>query len=83
MKRTRDYDSTFQTLKNRHKRLLIAVINDCFHKNYPMNAAVELLPTKSQLMPTFPFMWPDMKLNSARKKITKKPLRTLNFSKKR
>ena len=50
MKRTRDYDSTFQTLKNRHKRLLIAVINDCFHKNYPMNAAVELLPTKSQLM---------------------------------
>jgi hypothetical protein len=50
MKKTHDYDSTFQTIKNKHKRLLIAVINDCFHKHYPMNTEVELLPTRSQLI---------------------------------
>ena len=50
MKKTRDYDSTFQTIKTKHKRLLIAVINDCFHKHYPQDAMVELLPARSPLV---------------------------------
>lgn len=50
MKKTRDYDNTFQTIKTKHKRLLIGIINDCFQKNYPMNTEVELLPTRSHLV---------------------------------
>ena len=34
MKKTHDYDNTFQMLKTRHKRFMIAIINDCFGKNY-------------------------------------------------
>ncbi len=50
MKKTRDYDNTFQTIKTKHKRLLIGIINDCFQKDYPMNAAIELLPARNQLV---------------------------------
>ncbi len=50
MKKTRGYDNTFQTLKVKHKRLLIAVINDCFQKHYPQEAPVELLPNRSVLV---------------------------------
>ncbi len=50
MKKTRDYDNTFQTLKVKHKRLLIAVINDCFQKHYPTDAPIELLSNRSFLM---------------------------------
>ncbi len=50
MKKTRDYDNTFQTIKTKHKRLLIGIINDCFQKDYPMSAAIELLPARSQLV---------------------------------
>ena len=48
MKKSRDYDNTFQTIKKNHKRLLIAIINDAFHKDYPMDAPVDLLPAKSE-----------------------------------
>ena len=50
MKKTRDYDGTFQTIKTRHKRLLIGIINECFHKHYPMDSVVELLPARSPLV---------------------------------
>ena len=50
MKKTRDYDNTFQTIKKKHKRLLIAVINDCFQKQYPLDTDVELLPTRGPLV---------------------------------
>ena len=49
MKKSRDYDNTFQTIKKNHKRLLIAIINDVFHKDYPMDTAIEMLPAKSDL----------------------------------
>lgn len=44
MKKTHDYDNTFKTMKQDHKRLFIAVINECFHKNYPMDCSIEVLP---------------------------------------
>jgi len=50
MKKTRDYDNTFQTIKKKHKRLLIAVINDCFQKHYPLDTDVKLLPTRGPLV---------------------------------
>ena len=37
MKRTPDYDNVFKTMKVKHKRLFISVINDVFKKNYSMN----------------------------------------------
>ena len=43
MKNTHDFDSTFKTLKVRHKRLFISVINEAFNKSYPMDAEVEIL----------------------------------------
>ena len=46
MKNTHDYDSTFKTLKNRHTRLFIAVINLAFHKNYPLNAEVRIISSE-------------------------------------
>ncbi len=44
MKKTKDYDNTFKTMKQDHKRLFIAVINECFHKNYPLDSVVDVLP---------------------------------------
>ena len=49
MKKTPDYDNVFKTMKMKHKRLFISVINDVFKKNYPMNAKVEILPSEGYL----------------------------------
>jgi hypothetical protein len=48
-KKTRDYDNVFKTLKSKHKRLFISVINDAFGKNYPLDTKVEALPTEGYL----------------------------------
>jgi len=48
-KRTQDYDNVFKTLKSKHKRLFISVINDIFGKNYPMDAKVDVLPSEGYL----------------------------------
>ena len=48
-KKTPDYDSVFKTMKSKHKRLFISVINDIFEKNYPMDAKVETLPSEGYL----------------------------------
>lgn len=46
MKKTKDYDNTFKSLKVKHKRLFITCINEAFNKNYPLNAKVEVLPSE-------------------------------------
>lgn len=46
MKKSKDYDNTFKSLKVKHKRLFITCINEVFHKAYPMNADVEVLPSE-------------------------------------
>ena len=43
-KKTPDYDNVFKTMKMKHKRLFISVINDTFGKNYSMDARIETLP---------------------------------------
>lgn len=48
-KKTPDYDNVFKTMKNKHKRLFISVINHTFGKNYPMNAKIEILPSEGYL----------------------------------
>ncbi len=48
-KTTRDYDNVFKTLKSKHKRLFIPVINDIFGKQYPHDAKVEILPSEGYL----------------------------------
>jgi hypothetical protein len=48
-KRTPDYDNVFKTMKSKHKRLFISVINDTFGKNYPMDAKVETLSSEGYL----------------------------------
>lgn len=49
MKKTPDYDNVFKTMKMKHKRLFISVINDVFKKNYPTNMNVEVLPSEGYL----------------------------------
>jgi len=49
MKKTPDYDNVFKTMKMKHKRLFISVINDVFSKNYPADAKVEILPSEGYL----------------------------------
>ena len=49
MKRTKDYDNVFSTLKYRHKRLFISVINEIFGKNYPIDTNIDILPTDGVL----------------------------------
>lgn len=49
MKKTPDYDNVFKTMKMKHKRLFISVINDIFHRNYPTNAKVEVLPSEGYI----------------------------------
>lgn len=49
MKKTPDYDNVFKTMKMKHKRLFISVINDVFKKNYPAHAKVEILPSEGYL----------------------------------
>ena len=46
MKRTKDYDNTFKTLKLRHKRLFISCINEAFNKDYSLNADAEVLSSE-------------------------------------
>ncbi|MCR5701132.1 MAG: hypothetical protein K6G76_03185 [Lachnospiraceae bacterium] len=46
MKKTKDYDNTFKSLKVKHKRLFITCINEAFNKAYPLNAEVEVLPSE-------------------------------------
>lgn len=48
-KKNHDYDNVFKTMKMKHKRLFIPVINDVFGKNYPLNAAVNVLPSEGYL----------------------------------
>jgi hypothetical protein len=48
-KRTKEYDNVFKTMKSKHKRLFISVINDIFGKNYPMDIPVEALPSEGYL----------------------------------
>jgi hypothetical protein len=48
-KRTPDYDNVFKTMKSKHKRLFISVINDIFGTNYPPDAKVETLPSEGYL----------------------------------
>lgn len=48
-KKTPDYDNVFKTMKSKHKRLFISVINDIFGKDYPMDAQVEVLPSEGYL----------------------------------
>ena len=49
MKKTPDYDNVFKTMKMKHKRLFISVINDVFKKNYPTDMNVEILPSEGYL----------------------------------
>ena len=48
-KKTPDYDNVFKTMKSKHKRLFISVINDTFGKNYPMDIKIETLPSEGYL----------------------------------
>ena len=48
-KKTHDYDNVFKTMKTKHKRLFISVINDTFGKNYPLDTKVEVLPSEGYL----------------------------------
>ena len=49
MKKTPDYDNVFKTMKMKHKRLFISVINDVLKKNYPTDMNVEVLPSEGYL----------------------------------
>lgn len=48
-KKTPDYDNVFKTMKMKHKRLFVSVINDVFGKNYPIDVKVEILPSEGYL----------------------------------
>ena len=48
-KRTPDYDNVFKTMKSKHKRLFISVINDIFKKDYPLDTEMEVLPSEGYL----------------------------------
>ena len=48
-KKTHDYENVFKTMKSKHKRLFIPVINDIFKKDYPLDAKVDVLPSEGYL----------------------------------
>lgn len=48
-KNTPDYDNVFKTMKMKHKRLFVPVINDIFGRDYPMNVRVDILPSEGYL----------------------------------
>lgn len=48
-KKTPDYDNVFKTMKMKHKRLFVSVINDVFDRNYPKDVKVEVLPSEGYL----------------------------------
>ena len=41
-KKTPDYDNVFKTMKSKHKRLFISVINDVFGKEYSLDTKVDV-----------------------------------------
>lgn len=45
-KKTHDYDNVFKTMKVKHKRLFVPVINDIFGKNYPLDVKMDVLPSE-------------------------------------
>lgn len=45
-KKTPDYDNVFKTMKSKHKRLFISVINDIFEKEYSLDIKIETLPSE-------------------------------------
>lgn len=49
MKKAPDYDNVFKTMKMKHKRLFISIINDVFKKNYPTDMNVEVLASEGYL----------------------------------
>ncbi len=51
-KKTPDYDNVFKTMKMKHKRLFVPVINDVFERNYPKNVKVDILPSEGYLTET-------------------------------
>ncbi len=48
-KKTPDYDNVFKTMKMKHKRLFVSVINDVFGKDYPLDVKVDVLPSEGYL----------------------------------
>ena len=48
-KKTPDYDNVFKTMKMKHKRLFVSVINDVFGKDYPLDVKVDVLPSDGYL----------------------------------
>ena len=48
-KKTPDYDNVFKTLKMKHKRLFVPVINDVFDRNYPKDVKVDILSSEGYL----------------------------------
>lgn len=48
-KKTPDYDNVFKTMKMKHKRLFVPVINDIFHRNYLPDIKMEILPSEGYL----------------------------------
>ena len=48
-KKTPDYDNVFKTMKIKHKRLFVSVINDVFGKDYPLDVKVDVLPSEGYL----------------------------------
>ena len=48
-KKTPDYDNVFKTMKMKHKRLFVSVINDVFGRDYPKDVKVEVLPSEGYL----------------------------------
>lgn len=48
-KKTPDYDNVFKTMKMKHKRLFISVINDIFKRDYPTDIKIEVLPSEGYL----------------------------------
>ena len=49
-KNNKDYDNVFKTLKKRHNRLFIPLINLAFGRNHPLDSKVSLLPTDGQFI---------------------------------
>ncbi len=48
-KKTHDYDNVFKTMKMKHRRLFVSVINDVFGKDYPLDVKVDVLPSEGYL----------------------------------
>ncbi len=51
-KKTPDYDNVFKTMKMKHKRLFVPVINDVFKRNYPKDVKVDILSSEGYLTET-------------------------------